>query len=180
MLWFILHRITWGCAPTLFCPDASLTHQQFVTFLWRAAGQPTPTFRGSGAFADIPEGVYSDKAIGWAVSNGVTPGEFGASGWRFCPTQPVTRGQMATLLYRHVQADYHGAIPPYTDVQADSFYLPGIAWLSDFQVVVGCGSGQFCPDRHATWAEAALFINGVAIRPHIWGPGNAAFIPQPN
>ena len=86
---------------------------------------------------------------------------------------------MATLVYRHVEADYIGAAPPYTDVEPDKFYTPSIAWLTDFGVVPGCGPTLFCPNRNATRAEAALFINGVAIRPHIWGPGNTSFIPQP-
>ncbi len=113
--WMILHRVTSGCTITMFCPENNLTRQQFVTFLWRAAGRPTPTYLGSEAFSDVTEGVYSDPAIGWAVSNGVTvgctPGDFGDPGWRFCPTQHVTRGQMSTLLYRHVEADYPGATP---------------------------------------------------------------------
>ena len=177
--WMILHKVTSGCATTMFCPDANLTRQQFVTFLWRAAGRPTPTYQGSEAFKDVPEGTYSDRAIGWAVSNGTTvgctQGTFGDPDWRFCPTRPVTRGQMATLLYRHVEADHTGAAPPYTDVEPDKFYTPSITWLTDFQVVPGCGPQLFCPNRNATRAEAALFINGVAIRPHIWGPGNTSF-----
>ena len=87
---------------------------------------------------------------------------------------------MATLLYRHVEADYQGAAPPYTDVEPDRFYTPSIAWLTDFQAVPECGPQSFCPNRNATRAEAALFINGVAIRLHIWGKGNTSFIPQPN
>ncbi len=101
--WMILHQVTAGCTPTMFCPESNLTRQQFVTFLWRAAGRPTPTYRGSEAFTDVPDGVYADQAIGWAVSNGTTlgctQGRFGDPDWRFCPTQDVTRGQMATLLY---------------------------------------------------------------------------------
>ena len=181
--WMILHKVTRGCTTTMFCPDANLTRQQFVTFLWRAAGRPAAPYLGSEAFTDVREGGYAEESIGWAVSNGITrgctPGEFGAPDWRFCPTQEVTRGQMATLLYRHTEADYVGAAPSFTDVGPDRFYAPSIAWLTDFRVVPGCGLNIFCPDRPATRAEAALFINGVAIRPHIWGPGNTSFIPQP-
>ena len=181
--WMILHRVTSGCTPTMFCPDANLTRQQFVTFLWRAAGQPTPTYLGSEAFSDVPDGVYSDQAIGWAVSRGVTrgctQGQFGDPDWRFCPEQPVTRGQMATLLYRHVEAEYLGQAPVYADVEPGSYYESSVVWLTDFQIVSGCNAAQFCPNRNATRAEAAAFINGVAIRPHTWGEGNTSFIPQP-
>ena len=182
--WMILHDVISGCTTNLFCPDQNLTRQQFVTFLWRAAGKPTATYQGSEAFTDVAEGIYSDQAIGWAVSNGITmgctPGPFGDPNWQFCPTQHVTRGQMGTLLYRHTEADYLGAAPPYTDVAPDAFYAASITWLTDFQAVPGCGPNLFCPNRNATRSEAALFINAVAIRPHIWGEGNTSFIPQPN
>ena len=56
--------------------------------------------------------------------------------------------------------------------------IANIAWLTDFVVVPGCDLRQFCPNRAATRAEAALFINGVALRPHIWGPNNTNFTPQ--
>ena len=167
----------------MFCPDASLTRQQFVTFLWKAAGQPAPPYLGSEAFTDIQKGGYAEQSIGWAVAEGITkgctPGEHGNPGWEFCPTQPVTRGQMATLLYRHTEADYIGKVPSHADITSDDFYAVSAAWLNDFRVVTGCQPNMFCPNRNATRAEAALFINGVAIRPHIWGEGNANFIPQP-
>ncbi len=181
--WMILHEVTRGCAPTRFCSEQNLTRQQFVTFLWRAAGQPAGKYTGAEAFADVEEGVYSDRAIGWGVSQGITlgctQGSFGDEDWRFCPKQQVTRGQMATLLYRHTEADYLGSPPHYTDVEPDSYYAASISWLTDFNVVPGCGPRLFCPNRAATRAEAALFINGVAIRPHIWGEGNTSFIPGP-
>ncbi len=182
--WMITNQVTSGCAPTRFCPEQNLTRQQFVTFLWRAAGRPTPPYTGTQAFTDITEGIYSDQAIGWAVSNkttlGCTPGTLGDTNWKFCPTHQVTRGQMAALLYRHTQATYTGSPPFYTDVQPDDFHATAITWLTDYNVVPGCAPKQFCPDRPATRAEAALFINGVAIRPHIWGQHNTAFTPTPN
>ena len=181
--WMILHQVTSGCTRTMFCPGQNLTRQQFVTFLWRAAGKPIAPYLGSEAFTDVRKGVYAEQSIGWAVANGVTKGctsgQYGDPDWQFCPTQPVTRGQMSTLLYRHVEADYVGAAPPYIDVEPEMFFTTSISWLTDFQVVPGCAANLFCPDRDATRAEAALFINGVAIRPHIWGPGNTSFIPQP-
>ena len=100
--WMILHNVTSGCATNMFCPDANLTRQQFVTFLWRAAGKPTPPpYLGSEAFTDVQKDVYAEESIGWAVANGLTkgctPGQYGDPDWQFCPTQPVTRGQMATF-----------------------------------------------------------------------------------
>ena len=96
------------------------------------------------------------------------------------PTKPVTRGQMAALLYRHVEADYQGQASTYEDIDPAPTMPPGVAWLTDFAVVPGCESNLFCPSHNATRAEAALFIHGVAIRPHMWGAANTDFIPNPN
>ena len=179
--WMANHNITKGCAVRQFCPDRDLTRQQFVTFLWRAAGEPLATHLGSEAFADVHEGVYSDEAIGWAISGevieGCTPGTLGDQDWNFCPQQPVTRGHMATLLYRHVEADYIGQTAPYTDVAPDSDHANSVAWIHDLEIATGCDTDLFCPDRNATRAEAAAFINGVAARPRAWGPGNSSFPP---
>ena len=51
---------------------------------------------------------------------------------------------------------------------------PGVAWPAGFGVVPGCGPGLFRTDRNATRTGAALFIDGVAIRPHIRGGGGAS------
>ena len=177
--WMILHKVTSGCTTKLFCPDDDLTRQQFVTFLWRAAGRPTPTYTGSQAFSDVNEGVYSDQAIGWAVSKGITlgctTGQLRDPDWKFCPRAQVTRGQMATFLYRHAETDHTATTTPYTDVEPDSFYADSVAWLTDFQVVPGCTTELFCPNRDATRAEAALFIHGVATLPHTWGTDTTPF-----
>ncbi len=179
--WMANHNITKGCAVRLFCPDQDLTRQQFVTFLWRAAGEPPATHLGSEAFADVHQGAYSDEAIGWAISGevieGCTPGTLGDQDWNFCPQQPVTRGHLATLLYRHVEADYIGQTAPYTDVAPDSDYANSVAWIHDLEIATECDTDLFCPDRNATRAEAAAFINGVAARPRAWGPGNNSFPP---
>ncbi|MCY4649413.1 MAG: S-layer homology domain-containing protein [bacterium] len=182
--WMIDQGIARGCSSTMFCPDRSVTRQEFVTFLWRVAGRPAPDYLGSDAFADIKEDVYSDRAIGWAVSEGVTegctPGSSGEESRKFCPEQSVTRGQMAALLYRYTGTEYTGASSSYTDVEPDRYYTDGIAWLTDFDVVSGCGPGLYCPNRDATRAEAAVFIHGVATRPHIWGRGTPSSPPDPD
>ena len=76
--------------------------------------------------------------------------------------------------------DPKGATLTYTlsgpDAASERFYTPAIAWLTDFKVVPGCEPQLFCPHRPATRAAGALFISGVAIRLHIWGPGNTALI----
>ena len=87
---------------------------------------------------------------------------------------------MGTFMYRHVQAVHQGRQDRYTDVNPDSAHATGVAWLADYQVIGGCDTARFCPDRPATRAEAATIIHGVATRPQMWGPTNNPFTPQPS
>ena len=84
-----------GVGEGLFDPDGTLTRAMLVTTLWRMNGCPAPTV--CDAFIDVEEGTWYFEAVNWAaeklVVNGVGNG-------RFDPTSPVTREQMATILYR--------------------------------------------------------------------------------
>ena len=71
-----------------------------------------------------------------------------------------------------------GAPRSFTDVEPDAYYATSVGWLTNFLVVPGCDLKLWCPNRAATRAEADLFINEVAIRPHILGEGNTGFLPQ--
>jgi hypothetical protein len=90
-----------GSGQPLFCPTQLVSREQMAVFLMRAAGQtqlasPTPTF------ADVPS---SSPFYGWIerlYEQGVTGGcgVNGSGQPLFCPTQLVSRGQMATFLIR--------------------------------------------------------------------------------
>ena len=177
--WMLKHEITTGCSDTEFCPDHSLTRGQFVTFLWRAAGQPEPSKRGSEAFEDVASGSYANAAIGWALETGVTVGCQPASDTtraRFCPDDPVTRGQVSTFLYRYVQADQSTVSTRFEDVDPQAYYALPVAWMVDHGIASGCAEGLFCPDQPATRAETAAFIYGLALNPESWGNQNIGIL----
>ena len=100
ILWGYETGIVKGTSSTTFGYKKTVTRAQFVTFLWRFAGQPEPTITGSDTpFEDLPKstsGYY--KAILWAYENGVTTGD-GAT--TFKPNKVCTRGQVVTFLYRY-------------------------------------------------------------------------------
>ena len=86
----------------LFSPDATVTRGQAVTFLWRAMGQPEPDTE-ENRFQDVAADSYYEKAVLWAVENGVTNGKVwdeDGGVFLFAPDDPVTRGQMLTFLWR--------------------------------------------------------------------------------
>jgi hypothetical protein len=77
-------------------PDDEMTRAQFVTILWREAGQPEPA--GKASFNDLdPKQTYYHKAVAWAEENSVING-VGEN--RFAPNSNVTREQIAATLFR--------------------------------------------------------------------------------
>ena len=89
--------VTAGCAtdPARFCPADAVTRAQMATFLTRAFGLAA----GPGAgFVDV-EGGPHQPGINALAASGVTVG-CATDPLRFCPTEAVTRGQMATFLTR--------------------------------------------------------------------------------
>lgn len=54
--WTVNVQITTDADVTPFAPNASCTHGQLVTFLWRAAGMPAVDYVMD--FADMPENAY--------------------------------------------------------------------------------------------------------------------------
>ena len=95
ILWAYENKITMGTDSTHFSPDETVTRGQFVTFLWRAVGQPDAS--GAAGFTDVPASEYYAEAVAWAVENGITQGT-GAG--KFSPNDTCTRAQVVTFLYR--------------------------------------------------------------------------------
>jgi hypothetical protein len=93
--------VTRGCNPPLndrFCPNNDVTRGQMAAFLHRALGDalvtgPPPTF------TDATGSVFTAD-ITWLGATGITRGFNPPTNDRFCPTDPVTRGQMAAFLNR--------------------------------------------------------------------------------
>lgn len=94
--WAVENGITQGVSTTAFAPNATVTRGQTVTFLWRAANRPSVS---GSSFADVSGGAYYANAVAWAVSQGITQGTAATT---FSPTDPCTRGQIVTFLYRYL------------------------------------------------------------------------------
>ena len=71
--WAAENGVALGTDDTHFSPDGDCSRGQFVTFLWRAAGQPAPTGT-ENPFEDVKPGDYCYEAVLWAVENGITKG----------------------------------------------------------------------------------------------------------
>lgn len=96
ILWAVENGITKGTDATHFSPNATVTRAQFVTFLWRYAGEPAPKNMSCG-FNDMDANAFYYKAVLWAVENGVTTGK---TATQFAPGATCTRCEVAAFMFR--------------------------------------------------------------------------------
>lgn len=146
--------ITDGCAPDddRFCPGDPVTRAQMASLLARALG--LPPVAGS-TFLDTGGSPHAG-AIESLVARGITAGCDSARDL-FCPTDPVTRGQMASFLTRAMGWD---PVEPATFIDvSDSVHAGAIERLVAEGVASGCESGvRYCPDDEVTRAQMASFL----------------------
>ena len=96
--WAVEQGITKGTGNgSTFSPNDPVTRAQFVTFLWRYAGEPSPKNLSSN-FNDIDANQFYYKAVLWAAENGITEGYGSPS--LFAPGATCKRSEVVTFLFR--------------------------------------------------------------------------------
>jgi hypothetical protein len=93
--WAADEEITSGVLPELFVPHGIITRAQAAVMLWRFAGGPAPS--APNPFDDVPDDAYYALAVRWMVEWGITTGTTDTT---FAPADTLTRGQIATFLWR--------------------------------------------------------------------------------
>jgi hypothetical protein len=95
-------NITLGCNPpsnTMYCPSTAVTREQMSAFIMRGLGEFSPPTPGSQRFNDVPPANafynFIDRLAVLNITLGCTPDHL-----FYCPTDPVTRAQMAAFLVR--------------------------------------------------------------------------------
>ena len=107
-------------------------------------------------FVDVDRDGPHGRAIGWLADRGVTRG---CDNGRFCPDEPVTRGQMAAFLHRFVpDRDLTTGPAEFGDVPSDGPFAADIAWLVGTGLTRGCGEASFCPDLPVSRGQMAAFL----------------------
>lgn len=154
IIWLAEHSITGGCDIALFCPTDDVTRGQMAAFLDRALHLP-PT--STDFFTDDDDSIY-EPSINRLAAAGITAG---CTATEFCPTDFVTRGQMAAFLDR----GFH--LPPTgTDFFTDddsSIFEPNINRLAEAGITGGCTATTFCPTANVTRGQMAAFLHRALI-----------------
>ncbi len=151
--WAVENGITTGVGNDLFAPEQPCTRAQIVTFLWRAAGSPEPKGAASG-MTDVVSGSYYEKAVAWAIENGITTGTTTTT---FSPDATCTRAQAVTFLARALKAKAASAAE-FSDVPTGSYFADAVAWAAANGVTEGIGGGLFGSDNDCTRGQIVTFL----------------------
>lgn len=143
-----------GISNTEFAPDSEVTRAMFVTVIYRMENEPQT---GKCAFTDVESGSYYENAVAWANENGIVSG---ISEDCFAPNEPITREQMAAIIYRY--AAFKGydittsSNTSYTDNDNISDYAKdAVIWAAEKSVMTGNTDGSFAPKANTTRAQVA-------------------------
>ena len=145
--------ITGGIGNNLFGPNQPCTRAQIVTFLWRAAGSPEPKGDTAG-MTDVVSGSYYEKAVAWAIENGITTG---TGEGKLSPYATCTRAQAVTFLARALNAKASGAAE-FDDIPTDSYFADAVAWAAANGMTTGIGNGLFAPGNNCTRGQIVTFL----------------------
>ena len=150
-----------GTSVTTFSPNVTTTRGMIVTILYRLEGEPT--ISGTCPFDDVKSGSYYEKAIIWAAAKGIVSG-YGSD--LFGPDDPITREQMAVILFRYAQ--YKGLdvsagedtnILSYSDALDISEYaFPAMQWICGVSILNG-SDGNLMPRGSAIRAQVAAILH---------------------
>lgn len=107
-------------------------------------------------FVDVFANDYYYDAVLWAVENGITNG---TSATTFSPSNPCTRAQMATFLWRAAGSpEPVGSTNPFVDVSADAYYAKAVQWAYEQGITGGTSATTFSPDETCTRGQMATFL----------------------
>ena len=150
-----------GTSRNRFSPYGTATRGMLVTILYRMENEPRCF--GSAAFSDVKPSAYYEKAVIWASQNGIVSGYTDGT---FRPDAPVTREQLASILYRYtryrgqdVSAGETTSFTGYGDAQTVSNYaLPAMRWACGTGILQGA-NGKLNPSGLATRAQLAAMLH---------------------
>jgi len=143
-----------GTSPSEFSPEANTSRAMLAAILYRASG--SPTVATTTAFSDVSADAWYVNAASWAAANGVITGY--ADG-RFGGNDPITREQIATILWRYAGSPSAEAGEDFADEAAISSYATtAVDWARAIDIVNGKAGNVFDPSGNATRAQVATIL----------------------
>ena len=142
-----------GYSSGTFGPEENITRAQFSAVLYRAAGSPPAD--GPGRFPDVGASDVFAAAVSWASAEGLMNGY---AGGMFGRNDPVTRQQVAAVLWRYAGSPAVSGAAAFSDASQISGYArTAVNWISE-NGIMNVSENRFRPTDNATRAETAFGI----------------------
>jgi subtilase family protein/S-layer family protein len=150
--WARFSGVSMGIGDNTFGPDLSLTRSQAVTFLWRFMGRPD--YGTASGFGDVAETTWYAAAVAWAEAVGVTTG---TGPGVFSPDEVVSRGQLATFMWRTAGEPAPSSGSGFVDVVSTDFFAVAVDWMAEHAITTGTSATMFSPSDTVTRAQMVTF-----------------------
>lgn len=171
------HELMEGASSGSFEPDGLLTRGTLAEALYRLAGSPAPEGEEEAPFTDVGAEHPNVAAIRWAKAGGVVSGYEDGS---FGPEDPITREQIAALLWNDRGREEPGEAAPYTDRAEVSDWAAGaVEWAYGVRLMQGTPEGAFLPQSNTSRAQGAAVIMNYAQMYYGLRPGYQLPAPSP-
>ena len=149
-----------GVSANRFAPASTTTRGMIVTILSRLENEPAVS--GDLPFTDVERGAWYANAVAWAAANDIVNG---TSATTFAPNSPITREQMATMLYRFAQYKGMDAVTLQENLtgypdggQVSDYAIPAMNWAIGQGLIAGMENGTLVPQGSATRAQVATIL----------------------
>lgn len=143
-----------GVPGGAFEPDTVMSRGMLATVLHRSAGSPHSV--AGLYFQDIEAGTWFIDSVIWCAEHGVVTG---TDSLHFSPHDPVTREQVALMLWRLAGWPASDFSAVFTDGgQINLWSRAGVNWACSVGIITGKPDGSFAPQGWATRAEVAQML----------------------
>lgn len=164
------HGYIAGTSATTVTPDGECTRAMIVSILYRVQGEPTKVNgyelkKLAAPFDDVERGMWYTDAIWWAKLTGVVSG---MSPSTFAPDDPITRAQLAVILYNYTKQfapeslTETGSLTGFPDAgSVPSWARTAMAWAVGNGLISGVGENGVSylrPEGCATRAQVATIL----------------------
>lgn len=152
-----------GTSNDTFSPDTTISRGQIITILYRLDGEKNlPDSSEVLPFPDVSNSWYSD-AVHWATHEGIINGY---NNGKFGPNDPVTREQIAVILWRYAKyAGYEMSTGKTMNMfsfddasDISEFAIAPMQWAYGHSIINGTSSTTLSPQGYATRAQFAAII----------------------
>ncbi len=166
----IYHGYIAGTSATTVTPDGECTRAMIVSILYRVQGEPAKVNgyelkKLAAPFDDVERGMWYTDAIWWAKLTGVVSG---MSPSTFAPDDPITRAQLAVILYNYTKQfapeslTETGSLTGFPDAgSVPSWARTAMAWAVGNGLISGVGENGVSylrPEGCATRAQVATIL----------------------